>query len=123
MQFDDSPTLYERVGPIPYRDRNYFQFGVMANVRRDTPYALEPRGIPEDVSPEVLREVERMDCDGHSHSHLTLLELQALAARLQAETSDEEHAWALEGLNALIASVEEEGISPEDIRVVFFFYN
>jgi hypothetical protein len=71
-----------------YSDRNYDLFAMLANVRNgygfagcDTgdgfkPIAL-PKGLPEDVSPEVKAESDRWNSDGHSHSFLTLAELEA----------------------------------------------
>ena len=58
-------------------DRNYSRFAVLANVRNygDTEYIDEPRGLPEDVTAEVLGDSDRWDCDGHSHSYFTLKEL------------------------------------------------
>jgi hypothetical protein len=71
-----------------YRDRNYDLFAMLANVRNgvgfagcDTgdgfkPIAL-PKGLPADVSPEIRAESDRWNGDGHSHSYLTLAELEA----------------------------------------------
>lgn len=71
-----------------YKGRNYDLFAMLANVRNghgvagvDTgdgfvPIAM-PRGLPEDVSPEVLAESDGWDCDGHSHSFFTVVELLA----------------------------------------------
>jgi hypothetical protein len=53
--------------------RNYNVFGALAGVRRDGP---SPKGLPDDVSPEVHSEVDSWNDDGHSHSWCTLEELE-----------------------------------------------
>lgn len=121
-QYSEDSVRYDRTGDTPYRSRNYAQFGLMAGVRWDTPHALEPKGIPDDASPEVKREIEQWDCDGHTHSYLTLRELKELAAKVLVVGGDDNLAYAVEGVRALIESVDE-GANPDDIRVVFFFDN
>jgi hypothetical protein len=72
----------------PYVGRNYDLFAILANVRNGYGFAgavtgeglnpiSEPRGVPDDASPEYTAEVERWGRDGHSHSWLTLAELHA----------------------------------------------
>lgn len=69
-----------------YSGRNYDLFAMLANVRNGRGFAgcdtgdgfnpiSEPKGLPEDVSPEVKKLSEQWDADGHSHSHLTVQEL------------------------------------------------
>ncbi len=71
-----------------YRDRNYDLFAILADVRNgrgfagcDTGDGFKPiaavRGLPQDVSPDVKASSDRWDCDGHSHSWLTVAELLA----------------------------------------------
>lgn len=66
--------------------RNYDMFAILANVRNGHGFAgvktgesfnpiCEPKGVPEDASPEYLAEVEQWDADGHSHSWFTVQEL------------------------------------------------
>lgn len=66
--------------------RNYNAFAMLANVRNGYGFAGvdlgdgyepidQPRGLPDDVSIEVLEESERWGIDGHSHSWFTLREL------------------------------------------------
>ena len=62
-----------------YTGRNYELFAMLADVRNSggiTPIAA-PRGLPADVSPEVKGESDRWASDGHSHSWLTIAELNA----------------------------------------------
>lgn len=70
-----------------YPHRNYDVFAILAGVRNGRGFAgiktgdgfipiAEPKGLPKDMSALVQRESERWGLDGHSHSHLTLKELQ-----------------------------------------------
>lgn len=69
-------------------DRDYDWFAVLANVRNGYGFAgcdtgdgfipiADPKGLPEDVSVMVKAESDKWDSDGHSHSWITLKELQA----------------------------------------------
>jgi hypothetical protein len=71
-----------------YDNRNYSLFAILAGVRNGSGFAgtdlgdpvvpiSEPRGVPEDVSDEVRKEIEQWDIDGHSHSWFTIGELLA----------------------------------------------
>lgn len=68
---------------IPDDGRNYDWFAILADVRNGRGFAgistgsgfdviAEPKGVPEDATDEWKKEVERWDCDMHSHSYLTL---------------------------------------------------
>lgn len=72
----------------PFKRRNYDVFAMLANVRNGRGFAgcdtgdgfvpiSEPRGLPDDVTPEVRAESDKWGGDGHSHSWLTLAELLA----------------------------------------------
>lgn len=69
-----------------YHSRNYNLFAILADVRNGRGFAgvktgegfnpiSPPRGLPDDVSPEVGKEAVRWAGDGHSHSFLTVEEL------------------------------------------------
>ena len=72
---------------VPFYDnRNYDVFAILADVRNGRGFAGvdtgdgfipidNPRGLPEDVSDEVMKESEHWGLDGHSHSWFTLREL------------------------------------------------
>lgn len=73
-------------GTSLYDGRSYNLFAILANVRNGRGFAgcktgegfmpiSEPRGIPDDASPEYREIAERWDCDGHSHSFHTLRQL------------------------------------------------
>lgn len=71
-----------------YNDRCYSLFAMLADVRNGhgfagiktgegfVPIAI-PRGLPQDVSPNLAAECKDYGVDGHSHSYLTLEELLA----------------------------------------------
>ena len=73
-------------GDSPLSARNYQQFAILANVRNgrgfaglDTGDRVEPiampKGMPDDVSDDVLNASNEWGCDGHSHSWLTAKEI------------------------------------------------
>jgi len=76
----------EILGDWLWYGRDYDVFAILANVRNGYGFAGcdtgdgfipidMPRGLPEDVSPEVRAEAEAWGLDGHSHSWITLREL------------------------------------------------
>ncbi len=69
-----------------YAGRNYNLFSILANVRNGVGFAgcetgqgfvpiAMPKGLPDDVSPQIKIQSDGWGCDGHSHSWLTLREL------------------------------------------------
>lgn len=69
-----------------YSGRNYNLFAILADVRNGRGFAgcktgegfqpiSEPRGVPDDASPEYKAIVDQWDVDGHSHSFHTLRQL------------------------------------------------
>lgn len=72
---DEDEKEFEVI-PI-YSSRNYALFAQLADVRNNgliEPIS-EPKGVPTDCCESVMKEIERWDCDGHSHSYFTLREL------------------------------------------------
>lgn len=58
--------------------RNYILFTALSGVRKyhsedisGVPTGV-PNGLPEDISPQALRDSDEWDCDGHSHTHMSL---------------------------------------------------
>lgn len=83
-----------------YHDRNYGVFAILANVRNyeDATPIAEPRGLPDDLCDELRhgnRDGEDVDFDetggywlgDHSHSWLTLTELQTFPWYRDAQTT------------------------------------
>lgn len=78
-KYGNNPHLYWS-GPwddnFDLRGRNYAWFAILAGVRGQMhPMIAHDRGLPTDVSTEVLRQSTQIDDDGHSHSWVTLREL------------------------------------------------
>ena len=78
----DFPDEYNnKFSDEPQIGRNYDLFSILANVRNgtwgeDIKPISEPRGLPEDVSDEIKKLSDEWDCDGHSHSYLSLDEIK-----------------------------------------------
>ena len=60
-----------------YKGRNYPLFALLANVRNysDVQPIHEPKGFPDDVSDVLKRMSKEWNDDWHSHSYLTIREL------------------------------------------------
>lgn len=90
-----------------YNGRNYNLFGMLAGVRnRDDDFAVTPRGIPWDVSPEVKKAAEEWDSDGHSHTYLYLHELASLRRWAAQRTMPVSGMMRRDQLARLTASIE-----------------
>ena len=105
-QWFDEPNADE-----PFGVRNYRVFERLAGVRSsgEVEPLAEPRGLPADVTPEVRADAEDWGGNAHSHSWLTLRELQ------QANLDDAR-------FNADVETLATLG-PPDDVRVVFWFDN
>jgi len=129
-----SGDLYKKIGKEfqiieIYDGRSYSLFTILADVRNYngvmTPIS-KPRGIPEDASEEYKNLCESWGVDGHSHSYLTLKEME--------EFFDKRHEWT-EVNHSFIILVDrlrnrlkehypyDYSDHTEDIRIVFFFDN
>ena len=100
-----------------YSDRNYELFSILAGVRGNQEPIDEPRGLPGDMSPEVAALQGYMPDDislgDHSHSWLTLAELQAYPWPFRTRHD----AFCTRVLPALA----KLGAAPQDVRIVFGF--
>ena len=101
-----------------YGDRNYYMFGVLADVRNDG--GVEPidypKGIPDDASTGYLYKCEQWDSDAHSHSYFTLDEL------LNVDWSEYEPGYISDFMEAL-EKMKEIDSDPLNVRCCFFFDN
>jgi hypothetical protein len=108
----------------PFHWRQYAMFGVLAHVRRkDGPCIARPRGWPEDLSPSMAEEQDRIE---HTPSYLTLAELLSF---------DYDQPWtpypdeperttvrtSLNGRFFLELEVMRTLGEPGDVRVLFYF--
>jgi hypothetical protein len=85
-QFSTYETGMSFVNHAFYSGRSYDLFSILASVRNGRGFAgvetgagfvpiAEPKGVPEDMSPEYQRVVGQWYGDGHSHSFLTVQEM------------------------------------------------
>jgi hypothetical protein len=129
-----SGDLYKKTGKEfqiieIYDGRSYSLFTILADVRNYNKVMKpisKPRGIPEDASEEYKKLCESWGVDGHSHSYLTLQEME--------EFFDKRHEWT-EVNQSFISLVDrlrnrlkehypyDYSDHTEDIRIVFFFDN
>ena len=59
-----------------YWGRNYILFGILAGVRNMQNIMIcEPKGWPDDITPEVKDFFKEMEEDAHSYSYLTINEI------------------------------------------------
>ena len=73
------------VNQISATGRWYSLFASMAGVRGEGP---DPRGLPDNLTKTVKLAVDAWDCDGHSHSWLTLKEFEELLKQHNVEPTD-----------------------------------
>lgn len=75
---DEDEAIPDVPFPDQFSDRDYLLFGLLAGVRDPTNQVFEPKGFPEDASPEVRAVFERWGRDAHTPSFLTLEELEGI---------------------------------------------
>lgn len=123
----------ERTNPVPKvpnrysipRRRHYTWFGFLAGVRNNEfPQAVERRGMPDDCCPEVRARENAEASDAHSHSWITLAEMDEAFQRLSREDQDyiREPYWDVRRF--LLDTKFEYGVALMDhVRMVFWFDN
>lgn len=107
-------------------DRIYALFGALAGLRGSF-YLYDPRGLPKDISPEVLKEYQSWGEDAHTPSWLTTEELRKcldLTIKKLSKEYDmkEVKSWLknYEKIYEYMKYSEDEG---EPSRIVFWFDN
>ncbi|OBZ16384.1 MULTISPECIES: hypothetical protein [Bacillales] len=111
-----------------WTDRNYLLFAILANVRNR--YSIQPislpKGLPDDVSPEVKNESDEENGDAHTRSWLSLKELLEYDWQ-QTMEDDDEVICTFEDLVIPFVSDFIPRLSkidePENVRMVFWFDN
>jgi len=96
---------------VPWKERfttrNYQLFGMLSKgVREDNDYAFEPRGLPFNLSEEVLKAAQLWDGDGHNHSYLYLHELEDMQVHLENTTVTVKGMKSKDELKSLYTSIE-----------------
>ena len=111
----------------PDRDRVYSLFGALAGTRGELEPLYEPRGLPEDITPETLAEYNLFEADAHTPSWLTTKELRECLDLTIKDYSDkygenEVKSWlkSYEWIYEYMKYSEDEG---EPSRIVFWFDN
>lgn len=100
-----------------YSGRNYYLFGILANVRNNSIKPIDdPRGIPNDASIGYKRAADQMGSDAHSHSYFSLSEL------LDVNWNQYDENLISEFLNT-IERMKKIDQDPENVRCCFFFDN
>lgn len=119
-------------GTKPHMDQvpcpqDYRLFGLLsAGVREHTwQWSFEPKGLPQDMSPEIRQLADYWNGEGtaHHHSWLTLHELMTRSMDLLVDQHEE--AWSLEAqllllIRKLVTAPEQE-IPYCNRRIVFWF--
>ena len=107
-----------KVVDINFINRNYTIFGYLFGVRGDCEHPIAPkRGLPSNVSSYVAEESEDYGTDGHSHSWISLKEINNALLKEEIEfTSD----WQL-----LFSLMEKLGnyYGEDNVRLVVWFDN
>lgn len=124
----EAPIFHKKRDPLyygydaeyePFHGRDYRLFGLLAGVRCwDVEPLVDPRGLPDDVS-----SVTRINADdnySHSHSWLTLAELQTVDLDAVVPDPDFDRTWRETELGDTITVLSGLG-SPDRVRVVFWF--
>ncbi|MBR5698605.1 MAG: hypothetical protein IKX44_08330 [Prevotella sp.] len=108
-------------------DRIYSLFGALAGTRGKLEPMFDPRGLPDDVTPETLEEYNLFEEDAHTPSWLTTNELRECLDQTIKEYSDEYgekevKSWLknYEKIYEYMKYSEDEG---EPSRIVFWFDN
>lgn len=108
-------------------ERIYALFGALAGTRGTIDPIYDPRGLPDDVSPEVLEEYRLFEGDAHTPSWLTTIEFRKcldLTIKVLSKKEDENNVktWfqPYEKIYEYMKYCESEG---ESSRIVFWFDN
>ena len=87
--FSYTPTIQGIKGSLYYsyvvRNRQYDLFTELAGVRGDSPTAMEPRGLPADMSELARAETDSCGDDGHTHTHMSVEEYATAFLRVNPE--------------------------------------
>lgn len=101
--------------------RCYNLFAALCGVRSflfepEPPRISEPKGLPSDVSNEVLKVSNQWGTDGHSHSWNTLKELEDFNWSEYGETCNR-------FLDEVLPKMRKLSNNSENVRIVYFFDN
>ena len=130
---EDPDYAHHDMNNFPNSGRDYWMFGLLADVRCEVPYGFAAKGIPEELSPEVKTIFDEWDSDGHSHSYLTREELKAKLVELKPKRAElliaPSHQYTGEKVRHHITRLEEiignlnADVPDSDQRIIFCFDN
>ena len=113
--------------------RNYWFFGLLAQVRRDCPWGFEEKGFPSDASEEIENIYNQWGSDAHTPSYLThqeLLDKYNYLPLLKAEyLLTQEHDNSSEIIDSNLVTLKDHidtfnpGVNKLQQRIVFWFDN
>jgi hypothetical protein len=130
---ENNPIWEVERSDMVFKERNYDLFEILANQRNseNMPYISEPRGLPEDVTPEIRLQIRNSEC--HTTTWYTAEELLAFnwnqVFHYEDETMNGEKIMEsvnyaecgksfLEILNRIVGRK-----NPSDIRLIIAFDN
>lgn len=133
---EEDDYIYHSMKDAPGKERDYWFFGLLAEVRSSWPFTIQPKGLPEDMSEQVAVLAKSWEGDGHSHSWLTRTELidkrnELFLLRGEVLIAPDSN-YGVQHLDHLIRKLDHQitglkALSPdvadEDHRVVFWFDN
>ncbi len=104
-------------------ERYYEMFGVLAGTRGDSDALYEPRGLPNDASPETLKEYKDFGEDAHTPCWLTTQELKECMDQLEKKFNPmvvniEQNPYYK--IYEIMKYMEDQG---EPCRMIFWFDN
>lgn len=110
----------------PFSDRNYAVFATLAGVRNI--YGMTPivpsRGVPDDMSEQVKKELDLRRYDAHSGNWIYLKELLDFDFDNCISKNSKDTYRELISSEEFFTNLEELRTvgNPEDVRIVFWFY-
>jgi hypothetical protein len=130
---DDENEGYLDMDNFPGRERDYWLFGLLNQVRSSWDWSFPAQeALPEDASPQVQALYQQWGSDAHSAGALTRAELQAKLAELTTLRAREllvpGSTWApvlasqAAQLDAIVANLNAD-VPATDQRIVFWFDN
>lgn len=106
----------------PYNGRYYIMFGVLAGVRYIVEPIVQPRGIPNDISHEVLCDWEQEEDSCHTPSWLTLAELRLATKDKKRYNKEERQSLKplIDGIDFMV-DASWRYVEDSEVRLVFWF--
>jgi hypothetical protein len=122
---EHDPIQMDVVRPHDLPGRNYDAFALLACVRGEYDYSLDPRGMPENASEIVLAEYESWGGDAHTPSYVTEGELLELLIRMNLRPPHEAMPRQKRYINELLSYMESDRVQVQQSqkRIVFWFDN